>query len=431
MKLNILICCVIALFLAGCSKDNVIRGKREDITLAEIDGDIINEQDIELTIVDEAEKNTAYAQSYVNASHCYAPLMFGENPVLIRDLAIDFKNSKSIKMASSPVFADGKLFFADAGGIIYAFDEKTGKRLWRISTTIVGKDGQIGCGIAYCSGKLIVTSSFAECFAINADDGSIIWRIKLPAASKGDGITIHNGKAFIVCSNSSLHAINIDNGKVVWSHSGMIADLTYLGCAGVAISADAAYVAYPSGEVFALMVETGIPLWDSVLSKFSLTNASHAISHPRACPVVYKDMLYVVGSNEQTVAFDVKTGQVIWRANYGGIQTPSVRGNSIFIANSNSEIVCLNRMNGKKRWETTMKLGEYDLPSGWIGQLLIKDYLLMISPDGHMFYISIYDGKVKKNIEIDDADEGITVNPIIANEALFILMNCGRVVTYK
>ncbi|MDR0968809.1 MAG: PQQ-binding-like beta-propeller repeat protein, partial [Holosporaceae bacterium] len=233
-----------------------------------------------------------------------------------------------------------------------------------------------------------------------------------------------------MCSNSSLHKIDIASGKILWSHSGMIADSTFIGSASPAVEDGVVYFAYPSGEVFALFEETGAVVWDAMLSKFSLTNASRAFTHPRACPVVKDGVVYFVSANEQTTAFNAKDGKLLWRNDFGGVQTPIVSGNSVFVFNSRSELVCLNKDTGKKRWLTTLTKDEKAL-ANWYGMILAKDRIIMISPSGSMLFVSPIDGKIKKVVDLNAGSEGISVNPTIADGAMFIPLNCGKIAAYK
>ncbi|MDR1334399.1 MAG: PQQ-binding-like beta-propeller repeat protein [Holosporaceae bacterium] len=422
---------ILGTLLAGCSSKDQLKGKREELIISEYDEDMIKTVDRSPVIVDSGnENNSEFTQPHFNPEHCYAPLKFSLAPQKIWSSALDFETSESIKMTAAPVVAEGKVFCMDAAGIVYAFDQKIGKRLWRKSTTLVGKDGQIGGAIAYDAGCLIVTSSFAEGFCLNAKDGNILWRIKLPAACKGDGITVRNGKAFLMCSNSSLHCINLANGKTLWSHSGMLTDSTFVGSSSVAISDGIVCFAYPSGEVFALLEETGTVLWDAMLSKFSLTNAARAFSHPRACPIVKDGVVYLAAANEQTSAFDIKSGKLLWRSDYGGIQTPVVNGNSIFIFNSKSELICLNRNTGHKRWAKKLTHKE-DRLVDWSGMIPVKDHILVLSPIGYMQFVSMCDGKINKTIFIDEGSSGISVNPVIAGGTMYVPTNSGKLVAYR
>lgn len=417
--------CIVSLLLGGCSEKEPLRGTRENILLSEAVGEQENAIDKSQVIVDEEIANATFPQPYMNAAHCYNPLKLSTSATKLWSAKLDFEATKSIKMVAAPVIADGKVFCIDAGGIVYAFNSKTGDEIWRKSVTIAGKDGQTGAAIAYDNGCLIVSSCFSECFSLNAKTGDINWRIKLPASCKGDSITISDGRVFLMCSNSTLQVIDIENGKLLWTHSGITSDSVFLGGAGVAVSDGVAYFAYPSGEIFALLVETGTPIWESAFPKFSISNAAQAFTHPKASPVVKDGVVYFVAANEQTAAYNAKTGERLWIKDYGGVQTPIVSGNSIFVFNSRSELVCLNRLTGNLRWKSVLDIkNKHD----WYGMVLLKNHILTISPEGNLAFVSVKSGKIEK---LEVTGEGVTVNPIIADSALYILSSDGEISAYK
>ncbi|MDR2794499.1 MAG: PQQ-like beta-propeller repeat protein [Holosporaceae bacterium] len=415
------------LSLSGCSQKEILQGAREDIITSTTTA--VEHDKTPVLLAKNGFLNKDVPQAFLNAAHCYPALKFAASGAEVWSSNLDFESGKTLKMIASPVVAAGKIFCLDAAGVVYAIDQKNGQRIWRTSTLVEGKDGQIGGAIAYENGRVIVTSSFFECFSLDAKDGKILWRIKLPAPCKGEGITVHEGKAFLMCANSSLQVIDIETGKIIWSHSGTIVDSIYLGSAGVAVDDGLVFLAYPSGEIFALLEETGAVIWDSMFSKFSLTNSAHSFVYPRACPVVKDEAVYFVASNEQTVAFQKKTGDRLWISNFGGLQTPIVNGNSIFIFNSKSELVCLNKDNGKLRWISKL---EHDLDeiSNWYSQILIDKHILMISPTGKISLVSPYTGKIEKSLSFS-CESGISVNPVIANGVMYVLMNNAELVAYK
>lgn len=421
-----LLCSVVQLLISGCDTKEVLNGKREPIKI--VDSSEIAKMLSDQTPVRLSEAiaaNQACEQPFYNASHSYDQLKLSLNPVLKWTTNLDYPNTSEILHLSSAVVSNGRIFCIDAGGIVYALSAKDGKKLWATSTTIKGKDGQIGGAIACINEKLIATSSFAECFCFDANNGKILWRIKLPAPCKGDGITIYNGVAYLQCNNSSLHAIDIKDGSNIWSHSGMTSNISFVGSSCPAIVDNAVYVAYSSGDVYALSAENGNVIWESILSKTSLTNATHSFVHPRACPVFYDGVVYVVASNHQTVAIDAKTGERIWTSECGGVQTPIVCGNSIFVFNSQSTLMCLNNKTGKMRWSVT--LDNIEDSSNWYGMSLINGHVLMISPNGKMMFVGT-DGKIKKVIQ---TGKTVRTCPVIANECAYILSDDASVSSYK
>lgn len=399
---------VLGFVLIGCSGKEPLTGIRKDIILSEVQKD---EMDDTPVVMDQSSS------------------VLGKNLQLLWQSSMDYESSESLRMIAPVVFANGKIFSFDAGGLVYAFDAETGKQIWRKTTTLKGKDGQVGGAISYGDGKVIVTSSFSEAFAFDENNGEMLWRIKLPACCKGDGITIADGKVYMLCDNSSLQVVDIRDGKFLWSHSGMTMDTTYIGSAGVIVQDEIVYLAYPSGEVFALL-GNGSVLWSAMLSKFSFVNAGESFSHPRACPVIKGSLIYFTSANQQLTAFDTSSGTVVWRKDLGGLESPLVSGNSLFVQSSPSELVCVNKDNGKVKWTRKLKSGSNTVAE-WLGPLQSGEDLLMLSSDGVLIRVSALNGSIKSFQHLNDFAQKVTARPIISGNTLYFVSDDGSVLAYR
>ncbi|MBE6447509.1 MAG: hypothetical protein E7015_03440 [Alphaproteobacteria bacterium] len=428
MKKSIACLSILGLLVSGCSSKKPLSGKRVDILLHE-ETEFSNAfQDKEKVIVASFQNNEDFTQPGYNSRHAYDPLSFSLNLKCFWKANLDFESTESIRMLSSAVVANGRVFCLDAGGILYAFDKNSGRTIWKKSTTLKGKDGQVGGSLACSSGKVIATSSFAEALAFDEQNGNLLWRIKLPAPCKGDGITVDNGKAYILCDNSTLHVVDINNGKICWSHSGMHVDTTFSGSSAVAVKDGITYVAYPSGEIFAVL-ENGMVLWSAIMSKFSFVDAMQSFSHPRASVVVYDNLLYVVNVNKQLIAYDCKTGAIKWKSNVGGFSAPVVSGNSLFVCSDNSEIICFNKNSGARRWVKALPAAK-DI-NNWNGLLLTSEGLLTVSNSGMLILVSVEDGTVKKVLSLDETGNGVSVSPVIADRVLYLPTDKGKLISYR
>lgn len=408
----------LGLVLAGCTSKEPLEGVRKDIILSEVQRD---ERDSSSVVLDQTS------------------VKLSKNLNLRWSNDMKYGSSKSLRMASSAVTGNGKVFCIDAGGLVYAFDAKSGKKLWEKTTTIKGKDGQVGGALSYSDGKLIVTSSFSEAFAFDERNGEMLWRIKLPACCKGDGITISDEKVYLLCDNSSLQVVDIHDGKLLWSHSGMMMDTTYMGSAGVVVKDDVVYLSYPSGEVFALL-SNGSVLWSAMLSKFSFINAGESFSHPRACPIIKDNLIYFTSANQRITAFDIGSGNIIWKRDFGGLESPLVSGNSIFVIDSSMGLVCLNKDNGKIRWTRPLKtedsssfswFGKSESFIEWFGPIQSSNDLVVIASNGTVATISAEDGSIKSYKRLDNFGQGITARPIVSENTLYFVSSDGTVFAYK
>ena len=397
---------VLGIVLSGCSNKKLLEGIRKDVTLSRIQKE---EMDNSPVVLD---------QSYEKLGRKFQ-LQWANR--------MKYGSSKSLRMAAPALVKNGKVFCLDAGGLVYAFDAKNGNLIWSKTTTLKGKDGQIGGALACGEGKLIVTSSFAEAFAFDENTGKMLWRIKLPTCCKGDGITISDGNAYMLCDNSSLQVIDVNNGNLLWFHNGMMMDTTYVGSSNVCVKGGIVYLSYPSGEVFALL-RNGSVLWNAMLSRFSFINADESLSHPRACSVIKDNLIYFTSANRQITAFDTRSGIVVWKKNHGGLETPLVSGNSIFILNSSSDLVCLNKDSGRIRWSRKLELKD-DTNCEWFGPIQIGNELLMTSSSGSLLTVSAIDGSIKPYRV--DIEQKIISRPIISDNMMYLITEDGSVLAYK
>src|SRR3954454_5728563 len=92
----------------------------------------------------------------------------------------------------SPLYIDGVIYVSTARNVVYAFDGKTGKQLWKYNPMISGvrlryNVGLVNRGIAAWNGKIIMGTLDARLDAIDAKTGKEVWSVDTVPASLGLG----------------------------------------------------------------------------------------------------------------------------------------------------------------------------------------------------------------------------------------------------
>lgn len=86
-------------------------------------------------------------------------------------------------MQSTPVMADGKLFFSGPWGEAYAVDARTGELVWMHDTEADGQYARNACcgvvnrGIAMADGKVFVGALDGRLFALDMNTGKPVWEV--------------------------------------------------------------------------------------------------------------------------------------------------------------------------------------------------------------------------------------------------------------
>jgi outer membrane protein assembly factor BamB len=134
-----------------------------------------------------------------------------------------------------PIVAENKIFigFNDQDKVA-ALDINSGKELWHFFT-----DGPVRLPLAYNKGKLFFTGDDGFLYCLNATDGKLIWKKLLAPSSvkllgnkrfismwpARGGIAIKDNVIYTAASifplmGTFIYAINADDGSVIWKNEG-------------------------------------------------------------------------------------------------------------------------------------------------------------------------------------------------------------------
>ena len=186
-----------------------------------------------------------------------------------------------------PIVAGNKIFlgFNDQDKVI-ALDINSGKELWHYYT-----DGPVRMPLATNNGKIYFTSDDGNCYCLNADSGSLVWKLSLaPASNKLIGnkrlISMWPSRGGIVIKDNIIYtsagifpmmgtfiyAIHADTGEIIWKNEGTGSN----------------YISQPhNSPTFADVAPQGI---------FTISG----------------DILLVAGGRSVPAAFDLKTGEELY-----------------------------------------------------------------------------------------------------------------------
>ncbi len=134
-----------------------------------------------------------------------------------------------------PIVAGNKLFlgFNDQDKVV-ALDLNTGEELWHYYA-----DGPVRLPLASANGRLFFTSDDGYCYCLNAENGILMWKVLLaPGTNKllgnkrlismwpaRGGIVIKDNIIYTAASifplmGTFIYAINADDGKIIWKNDG-------------------------------------------------------------------------------------------------------------------------------------------------------------------------------------------------------------------
>ncbi|HUE18722.1 MAG TPA: PQQ-binding-like beta-propeller repeat protein [Stellaceae bacterium] len=420
--------------LTGCGDDKKVHLEGKRISVLALDKRLVADPKLDGTPISlpAPYANPAWPEAGGYPNHAMYHLALGEKIRRAWRSGIGDGDSRYGRVIAQPVVADGVVFAMDAQTKVSAYDAKSGDRLWRFDIQPKDVDeSNYGGGVAYADGKLYVATGYAEVIALDAKTGKPIWRVPVSGPVHGSP-TVADGRIFAITIDNQLEVLATTDGRLLWSHNGIPEPASLLGSASPAVEGDTVVVPYSSGEIFALRVGNGQPVWSDNLATSRPLGALSSLADIRGQPVIDRGRVIAVSHAGILVSIDLRTGDRVWEQDIGGTHSPWVAGDFIYVLSNDSDLVCLTREDGRVRWVRELPRFEDEDsksdPERWAGPVLAGDRLIVVSSSGEAFSVSPYTGEALGWTEFPD---GVYVNPVVADQTLFVVTDDADLIALR
>ncbi len=337
------------------------------------------------------------------------------------------------RLNARPVVAEGRIFAGDATGQITALDADSGNQLWSVRLRVPNRYDRMsfGSGLAYDSGHIYAHSGFNFFVALDAETGEEIWRTETLVPFHG-APTVADGRVFVTSDDNEMLALDAESGAVLWTYQGIVETARLLTGPSPAVLGDIVVAPFASGELVALRVQNGNPVWSDSLTRGAGLTALSEINDVAGSPVIIDGIVYAMSHSGTLVAIELRTGERVWSQPAGGLHTPWVAGDFLYIISSEAELVCLNRNTGVVHWITQLDL--FENPNrrknriAWAGPVLAGGRVFLASSDGDGVLVNAYDGEIIRQFSLG---QSVFVAPVIANETVYVVTDEARLIALR
>ena len=252
---------------------------------------------------------------------------------------------------------DGVQVFVEADSGVISFDPQTGAKNWYANLHVAGMPG--AWNIVYRDGAVYMVDR-ATIFALNANDGTVRWRVTPVARPDGAYIAVDGRSLYLGTRDEVIVALDIATGAEQWS-TPFLAGLPNGGViVGFAVSGDTLYAAgaeyLPAGEYQKRSIVRAYQSTTGTLSgEYKSTDSSSSAGRR---PNVVGDLLLLsdlVGGS--FFAVDRFTMALKWRvfgdpSSFGPTQAPIVLGDTVFVGSADRFAYAANLQTGQLYWKT-------------------------------------------------------------------------------
>jgi outer membrane protein assembly factor BamB len=377
-------------------------------------------------------RNKTWPQAGGTPNHALHHLEGPENPQPQWQITIGAGSSDELRLLASPVVAFELIYTFDARSRVSAFEVATGKLVWRRNLTPKDEEaGALGGGVAVADGVLYATTGYGYVFALDAGTGADLWQQRIGAPVRG-APTAAAGRVMVITYDNRMFALSGQDGRVLWSHTGLPEDAGVIGSPSAAVQGDVVLAPYTSGELVALRLENGRVVWSDQLIRSSRMTPLSSLSEIRGHPVIDRGLVIAISHSGRIVAIELRSGRRVWDRDIGGVETPWVAGDFIYLVTSQSEVICIARRSGRVIWVVQLPAFEDEKdredPIHWSGPLLVSDRLILNGSNGQAIAISPYTGELLGRIRLPD---GSFIPPIVADGTIYILTDNAQLLAYR
>jgi len=202
---------------------------------------------------------------------------------------------------SSPVIANGIVYFGSGDTNIYALDADTGSLKWKFKTGDV-----VHASPAVANGILFMGSWDSYFYALDAATGKEEWRFKTgedPDTHNQQGIqssaAVADGIVYFGCRDSKFYALDASTGKQVWAFSNKGSWVI----ASPAVNDGKVYFATSDTGLFhALDARTGAPIFSLDFKHWPMFSS----------PALAGDFAYIGSHDGRLLAINLKSRNLAW-----------------------------------------------------------------------------------------------------------------------
>ncbi|QBL93020.1 Outer membrane protein assembly factor BamB [Komagataeibacter saccharivorans] len=431
---------------AGKKKTPLLIGHRSDV-LHTVAGLTVDADETQAVTVPAAIAVNAWPQSGIRPDHDGVNIAWGgemrhqwthdigagnSEPQLLSYVALGDSGRGIIQ--ATPVVQNGRIFVADAQGVIRAYRWPGMHKLWEYNPKPRKMlSNNLGGGLTVDGDTLYIVDGVGQALAVSAETGKLKWRVNIQAPGRS-APTLVNGRLFFGTIDEHLYCVDAENGNILWSYAATSADTVIYGQPAPAVADGVVLAGFGSGDLVALRAEGGEVVWADTLGSTNGQEALIDFSCVHGMPVIVDGTAYAISTGSVLVAIDMRSGRRLWERGISGQNTPLVIGDWIFLVSMDEQVACLDRLSGHVRWITQLR--QYENADKqkrgivWNGPILAGGKLVMISslPENGVAIIDPAQGHIES---LHALPGQVTTAPIIVDNLLLLMDNKGYLIAYS
>jgi len=329
------------------------------------------------------------------------------------------EGEERLGLRQRPAFGEGRLYFANVDGDVFALDPQTGREIWKQRFKELRFAGPPGVG----EGTLVLTTLDGIVLALNPDSGSERWRASVSSEVVA-APAIGRGYAVVRVNDGRLYAFSITDGSRRWVFDRGMPSLTLRGNSPPLIVETAVFVGYDDGTVVALRLENGSPVWEQVVAVGEGRTDLERMVDVDGDLVFREGMLYATSYRGQVAGFEAVSGRPLWNremSSYGGLGSTA---SALVVADDVGNVWSLDPRTGSAQWKQDA------LAHRWLTTPAVHgNYAVVGDLEGYLHWIDLAEGRIVGRARA--GKKPLRGTPIVAGDLLIATSTKGEIAAFR
>ena len=310
------------------------------------------------------------------------------------------------------------LIFFDEKGTILNFSDNN-KLIWK--NNIYSKTEKKHNPILYFASNdqiLVVADSIAKYYAINLNNGKLLWS-KNNSAPFNSQVKIFKNKFFAIDFENILRCYSIKDGKEIWNYKSEKSFIKSQQKLSFIINDNKLVFINTLGDLSSIDIETGNLVWQTPTQSSAIYENYFSLKNSDL--IVENKTIYFSNNKNEFFAIDERNGAIKWKQSLNSNLRPTFADGLVFTVTIEGYLAAIDSRNGNIVRMTNVLniIKNYKKknikPEGFI---IAEDKIYLSLNNGRLIIIETLNGK---SIDIKKIDNEKISRPYILNNNMFIV----------
>ena len=327
---------------------------------------------------------------------------------------------------SKPLFLKDGLIYFDKKGALLRFDQNS-KVIWK-NNFYSKSEKKLNpiLSLALDENNLVIVDNISKVYSVNLNTGELNWSKNNPYPFNSE-IKIHNESFFAIDFNNTLRCFKIIDGSECWNlateSSFTISNTDY----SLVIIDNQVIFNNSIGDITAVDISSGLIIWQLPTQSSNIINQTYNFKLSNL--VSDGKSIFFSNNRNEFYSVDIKTGSLNWKNDISSKLTPVILDEFILTISEDGHLFTIQKEQGN-----ILRINDiYSLykakkrkdikPEGFV---IANNKIFLTNNNGHLIVINLKTGKIEQIKKI--AREKIS-KPYIFNQHLYLVKN-GTIVKY-